>query len=353
MFLIRVKNLFKNKIILFLLISFAGLVVSVSAGLLWLDQQLNKPLSLPESPYVFTVGRGETLASLSRELEAKGVLSSALALRIFARYTGRQTVRRGEFELRNGVNSVELLSKLGSNDTIQHHLTLLEGWTFKQALVYLHSKTKLKHELKDLPWAEQKKVLGIDVKHPEGYFFPDTYRYQSGESDVDLLRRAHKKLTRVLAEQWSKKAEGLPYKSAYDALIMASIIEKETAKDSERETIAGVFIRRIRLGMRLQTDPTVIYGMGDKYQGNIRRKDLKTPTPYNTYVIKGLPPTPIALVGERSIYAALHPNDSGNIFFVAKGDGSHFFSKTLTEHNKAVREYQINKRKKNYRSSPK
>jgi len=348
-----VKKLLRNKIIILLLISVAGLVVSVSAGLLWLDQQLSKPLNLPESPYVFTVGRGATLASLSRELEAKGVLSSALALRIFARYTGQQTVRRGEFELHHGVNSVELLSKLGSNDTIQHHLTLLEGWTFKQALVYLHSKTKLKHELKGLPWAEQKKALGIDVAHPEGYFFPDTYRYQSGESDVDLLRRAHKKLTRVLDQQWSKKAEGLPYKSAYEALIMASIIEKETAKDSERETIAGVFIRRIRLGMRLQTDPTVIYGMGDKYQGNIRRKDLKTATPYNTYVIKGLPPTPIALVGERSIYAALHPNDSGNIFFVAKGDGSHYFSKTLAEHNKAVREYQINKRKKNYRSSPK
>ncbi len=319
---------------------------------LWASQQLHKNLRIPAPSLSYKVPAGASLAKVSVDLENKGVIPSARLLRIYARLTEQTGIRRGEFLLDGQLNSISLLEKLRSDDVVQHHITLLEGWRYQQALDYMHSKTNIKAELKGLNWEEQKKKLGIDLAHPEGYFFPDTYRYQDGESDVDILRRAHKKLMAILQQEWLKKADALPYRSMEEALIMASIIEKETAKDSEREMIAGVFVRRMQKNMRLQTDPTVIYGMGDRYKGNIRRRDLREATPYNTYVIKGLPPTPIALVAERSIYAALHPDNSRYLFFVAKGDGSHQFSATLDQHNKAVREYQIEKRKANYRSAP-
>lgn len=328
------------------------LCCALLGGYLWANQQLQQSLQIPSDEMMYKVPAGASLATVARDLENKGVIPSARLLRIYARLTEQSGIRRGEFLLSSDLNSVSLLQKLRSDDVVQYHITLLEGWRYQQALDYIHSKANIKAELKGLSWDEQKRKLGVDIDHPEGYFFPDTYRYQDGESDVDILRRAHKKLLTILEREWSRKAKDLPYASAAEALIMASIIEKETAKDLEREMIAGVFVRRLQKNMRMQTDPTVIYGMGDRYKGNIRRKDLREATPYNTYVIKGLPPTPIALVAERSIFAALHPDNSRNLFFVAKGDGSHQFSATLDEHNKAVREYQIEKRKANYRSSP-
>ena len=193
--------------------------------------------------------------------------------------------------------------------------------------------------------------LGLDGQHPEGRFFPDTYRYVRGMSDSDLLRQAHEKLTRVLDEEWQQRAEGLPYREPYQALIMASLVEKETGAAHERGEIAGVFIRRLRLGMLLQTDPTVIYGLGERYTGNLTRAHLREPTPYNTYTNPGLPPTPIAMVGREAIRAALNPRAGDSLYFVARGDGTHVFSRSLDEHNRAVREYQL-KRRADYRSSP-
>ncbi|KJS28084.1 MAG: aminodeoxychorismate lyase, partial [Pseudomonas sp. BRH_c35] len=213
------------------------------------------------------------------------------------------------------------------------------------------NQPKLEQTLDGLTDAEIMSRIGASGQHPEGRFFPDTYRFTRGTSDADLLRRAYARLEQVLEEEWQQRAEGLPYKDAYQALIMASIIEKETGVPGERGEIAGVFVRRLARGMLLQTDPTVIYGMGEKYKGRITRTDLRTPTPYNTYTNAGLPPTPIAMVGREAIHAALHPADGTSLYFVARGDGSHVFSDTLNQHNRAVREYQL-KRRADYRSSP-
>ena len=232
-------------------------------------------------------------------------------------------------------------------------VTLVEGWTYAQALAALHSHPRLSAILAGLDTEQQLAAMAIEVSHPEGWFFPDTYRFTAGMSDADILRRAHQRMRQVLAEEWEARSPDLPYEDAYQALIMASIVERETGQPSEREQIAGVFVRRLRSNMRLQTDPTIIYGLGSDFDGNIRRRHLRQATPYNTYVIRGLPPTPIALPGREAIRAALHPDDSQALYFVAKGDGSHQFSNTLEEHNKAVRHYQITQRNKNYRSAPK
>jgi UPF0755 protein len=229
---------------------------------------------------------------------------------------------------------------------------LVEGHNIKETLKRIASHDKL---VQDLPADINQLMPFLGLKgHPEGRFFPDTYLFDRNTRASTILVRAQVRLEKILAEQWQKKEEDLPYKSAYEALIMASIIEKETAAADEREKIAGVFVRRLNKRMRLETDPTVIYGLGDRYKGNIRRKHLREKTAYNTYRIKGLPPTPISLVGKEAIYAALHPAEGEELFFVAIGNGRHYFSSTLSEHNKAVREYQINKRKKSadYRSTP-
>jgi len=228
----------------------------------------------------------------------------------------------------------------------------LEGWTFQQALNHLQEQEKLSATLAGLNAQQLSAALALEGLNPEGLFFPDTYQYVYGDSDVTILKRARKLMTEVLDEAWSNRAESLPYNSAYEALIMASIVERESGHASEREDIAGVFVRRLRKGMRLQTDPTVIYGMGVAYDGNLRKKDLRKPTPYNTYVIKGLPPTPIALPGKEAIEATMHPAPGDALYFVAKGDGSHQFSASLEEHNRAVQHYQVKARTSDYRSAP-
>lgn len=249
-------------------------------------------------------------------------------------------IQAGEYELKSGSTSLDVLQQFVDGRVKQYSITFPEGWRFNDMLQLLANSASLRHQL-NCPdeLNSHLKILQVDKTHPEGWFFPDTYSFTKNTSDVTLLRRAHQKMLDVLEAEWQAKQQDLPFENAYQALILASIIEKETALVSERADIAGVFIRRLQKGMPLQTDPTVIYGMGDSYQGDIRTKDLKAPTPYNTYVITGLPPTPIAMPGREAIHAALHPNSGDSLYFVAKGDGSHVFSSTLVQHNKAVKEF--------------
>jgi UPF0755 protein len=233
------------------------------------------------------------------------------------------------------------LALFASGRSIQYPVTLVEGRRFRDVVGELAEVSVLEHELTGLSDAEVMERVGIDEAHPEGWLFPDTYLVVRGSTDVALLRRAYERMQEVLAEEWANRSEDLPLATPYDALILASIIEKETGVAEERPAIAGVFVRRLQRGMRLQTDPTVIYGMDDAFDGDIRRADLRRETPYNTYVIDGLPPTPIALPGREAIHAALHPADGDSLYFVARGDGRHYFSATLDEHNCAVRHYQL------------
>ncbi|MCY1408981.1 hypothetical protein D9M71_243150 [compost metagenome] len=234
---------------------------------------------------------------------------------------------------------------------VQYNLTLVEGWTFRQVRAALAKHEKVTHTLEGLSDSEVMDKLGHHGVFPEGRFFPDTYRFVRGVSDVDLLQQAYARLEEVLLKEWSARAARAPYTDPYQALIMASLVEKETGVPRERRQIAGVFVRRMQIGMLLQTDPTVIYGMGERYNGKLTRADLRESTPYNTYVIPGLPPTPIAMVGREAIHAALNPASGSALYFVARGDGSHVFSDDLDAHNAAVREYQL-KRRADYRSSP-
>ena len=219
----------------------------------------------------------------------------------------------------------------------------MEGWNFKQVLAAVSGHEALKHTLKGLTDGEIMARLGHPGEHPEGRFYPDTYKFPRGTTDAAFLERAYQSMSRLLAEEWGKRDPDLPLKTPYEALILASIVEKETGVADERSEIAGVFVRRLRKGMKLQTDPTVIYGMGDNFKGNIRRRDLKQDTPYNTYVHTGLPPTPISMPGSAAIRAVLHPAPGKSLYFVARGDGSHYFSKSLAEHNRAVRKFQLKK----------
>ncbi len=239
------------------------------------------------------------------------------------------------------MTALQLLQQMVDGEVIQHTLTLVEGWSFKQVMVALRAHHAIRATLQGLTAAEIMSRLGYAGQHPEGRFFPDTYHFPKATSDIEFLRRAYSAMAERLEQEWVAREPDLPLKSAYEALILASIIEKESAVSAERAEIAGVFIRRLNKGMRLQTDPTVIYGMGEAYDGNIRRRDLRHDTPYNTYTRKGLPPTPIAMPGGEAIHAALHPASAESLYFVARGDGTHYFSATLEEHNRAVRKYQL------------
>ena len=327
----------------------AGLLVALVA---WQQHAaLHQALNL-DAEYFIEVPAGATPGGVLNRLQADGVLSNAFWLRLYWRFNLReQALHSGEYRVMPGNTALDLLSLWRRGEVVQYSLTLVEGWNFRQLRSALQRETRLDQQLAELSDAQLMERLGLPGLNPEGRFFPDTYRFVRGMSDLDLLKQAHARLEQVLAEEWAARAEGLPYKEPYEALIMASMIEKETGVPEERGEIAGVFIRRLRIGMRLQTDPTVIYGMGERYNGRITRADLREPTPYNTYTIDGMPPTPIALVGREAIHAALNPAEGSSLYFVARGDGSHVFSNTLEQHNRAVREYQL-KRRADYRSSP-
>ncbi len=312
---------------------------------------LSQTLNLGEER-LLDVPNGATPGGVLNRLEERGVIHGSFWLRQYWRFNlSGQALHSGEYRMTPGMTAEGLLGIWQRAEVVQYSLTLVEGWNFRQLRAALAKQARLEQTLMGSSDEEVMRRLGLEGKHPEGRFFPDTYRYVRGMRDIDLLRQAHQRLERVLDEEWQSRAQGLPYKNAYEALIMASMVEKETGVPEERGQIAGVFIRRLQQGMLLQTDPTVIYGLGERYTGKITRAHLREATPYNTYVIAGMPPTPIAMVGREAIHAALNPVGGKSLYFVARGDGSHVFSETLEAHNKAVREFQLNRRA-DYRSSP-
>ncbi len=325
----------------------AGLLLIVLAlavaGWQWRQyrQALDRPLVLRE-PVALEIKRGESLKSVARRLKRRGILEDHRPLLWWAfEKKAAGDIKVGEYLLEPGMTPKTLLSLLVSGKVRQHRFTIVEGWTVKQALQALQAQSGVKHTLGEVAPGRLLAVLGFPPGHPEGRFFPDTYFFTRGTEDREILRRAYRRMEQVLTEEWRARAQGLPLKGPYQALILASIVEKETGRREEQPKIAGVFVRRLQKGMLLQSDPTVIYGMGETYQGNIRRRDLRASTPYNTYVRPGLPPTPIALPGRDALHAVLHPAPGKALYFVAKGDGSHVFSATLKEHNRAVYRYQI------------
>ena len=338
---------------LFLLLQ-CGLLLAalLVVGAAWLQKRaLDQPLHL-EAERLLQVPPGSTPSGLLNRLQSEGVIEGAFWLRLYWRFNLKApALHSGEYRLLPQQTARDMLGLWQRGEVVQYSWTLVEGWNFRQLRAALARQEALTQKLADLDDAEVMARLGLAGQHPEGRFCPDTYHYVRGMSDEDLLKKANARLESVLAEEWLQRAEGLPYRAPYEALIMASMIEKETGVPEERGEIAGVFVRRLRVGMRLQTDPTVIYGMGERYNGRITRADLRMPTPYNTYTIDGMPPTPIAMVGREAIHAALNPREGKSLYFVAKGDGSHVFSNSLDEHNRAVREYQL-KRRADYRSSP-
>ena len=327
----------------------AGLLLGASA---WkINSALEQPLNITQEEFL-DVPNGATPSGTFNRLEADGVLDDAFWLRLYWRFNlASQPLHSGEYRMVPGMSAQGLIGLWQRGEVVQYSLTLVEGWNFRQVRAALAKNDKLEQTLAGLSDSEVMEKLGHPGVFPEGRFFPDTYRFVRGMSDADLLKKAYDRLDDVLAKEWGKRSPDAPYTDPYQALIMASLVEKETGVPEERGQIAGVFVRRLQVGMLLQTDPTVIYGMGERYTGKLTRSSLKEPTPYNTYVISGLPPTPIAMVGREAIHAALNPVSGSSLYFVARGDGSHVFSDDLDAHNTAVREYQL-KRRADYRSSP-
>jgi len=306
-----------------------------------LYRTLLQSFTLPPEGYRFKVPRGSSWISVAEELSRQGFITHPLSLRLWLLLRpGDEVLRSGVFVLRAPMTLDQLVQRLTQEPDGTPPLVLVEGATFANLRAMLMGRKDVRQAAAQLSDAEVMAAIGAEEKKPEGLFAPNTYVIDEDERDLDILRRLYLRQKRILAEEWAGRASGLPYQSSYEALIMASIIEKETGVAEERTRVAGVFVRRLEQGMRLQTDPTVIYGLGDAYKGNITRAHLRQLTPYNTYRISGLPPTPIAMPGRASIHAALHPDDSKAIFFVADGKGRHVFSETLEEHNKAVNRYQ-------------
>lgn len=340
------------KKLLVIVISFAFLLVSGLGIWLWQGlQTLGQPVSL-EEPVLFSVPKGAGYDQVARSMKQAGFIDDSLWMRIHGRLSPHQArLKAGQYEFLDGMSRLDMIQKMVSGDVKHWEIQFIEGWTFQEMRQAVAGSQRLEKVTTDWTDAQIMTGVGAEAAHPEGRFFPDTYLFTSLETDLDLYQRAFSKMERVLAEEWQSRSEGLPYETPYEALIMASIVERETGAAHERAEIAGVFVRRLVKGMRLQTDPTVIYGMGDSYKGRITRKDLRTHTEYNTYIIGGLPPTPIALPGREAIHAALDPAEGEALYFVARGDGTHKFSRTLAEHQEAVRQFQLNRRS-DYRSSP-
>ena len=323
---------------------------ALAAALLYwqLEQRVNRPLQLPTAGMEYWLQPGTSLSRMARQLYRDDVLHHPLALILWSKPRAIQhQLVAGEYHIPAGTTAVGLLAILSGGESLSRSVTLIEGTTLLQAMRNLYA-AGLVPKLAHMELAEQRSQLGIDTSYPsmEGLFFPDTYRFQRGMSDLQLLRRAHQKMRTVMQQEWASRDKDLPYNSVYQALILASIVEKETSLPSERKQVAGVLVRRLKKGMRLEADPTTIYGLGEAFDGNLTRADLRdSGNPYNTYRIRALPPTPIALVSQSSLHAALHPDDSDALFFVARGrgDGSHYFSSNLREHRDAVRRYQLKK----------
>ena len=303
-------------------------------------------IALPQQPTIFLIKSGSNIKSIAQDLSMQKIIDDPWLFILLAKVKGVETrVRAGEYEIKTEMTPEELLEKFTQGSAIQYSFTVIEGWSFRQMLAAIADDPIIEYTLGDKSDEEIMDLLGYPGEHPEGLFFPDTYRFPKGTSDVDFLRRAYQVMQKHLVREWSQRDSGLPLQSSYDALILASIIEKETGAGFERPLISGVFIQRLKKKMRLQTDPTIIYGLGENFDGDIRFRDLKKDTPYNTYLHAGLTPTPIALPGLDAIRAALHPAKTEALYFVSKGDGTHHFSATLEEHNAAVKRYQLKGRK--------
>jgi len=294
-------------------------------------------------PYEFTVRPGQSLSSVSRELAAQHGLAQPWLMAVYGRLSGAAArIKPGIYRVEHPSSPYTLLTRMAQGDCLRAKLTLIEGWNLREVRASLGRETYLVHDSAALSEAELARRLGgPSTPHLEGLLFPDTYFVDAGASDLEVMRQAAEAMQTRLAAAWEKRAPNLPYRTPYEALIMASIVEKETGSGEERARIAAVFVNRLRIGMPLQTDPTVIYGLGKRFDGNLRRADLKADTPYNTYTRRGLPPTPIAMPGAAAIEAVLHPAADKALYFVARGDGTHQFSTTLSEHNRAVVQYQI------------
>jgi UPF0755 protein len=306
-----------------------------------MQKHLDRPLQLAGTSVHYTVLPGASIGSISRDLALADILTGPGYLVIAARLSGQAgRIQAGEYALTRGLTPRRLLDRMVEGRVAQHRLTLIEGWSFDAVRSALAAHPKVKQTLVGLCRDEVMARVYGNARDPEGQFYPDTYRFPAGTSDVAILRMAEKRMAGKLARAWARRAPGLPYRRPYEALVMASIIEKETTAAAERPAIAGVFVRRLQRGMPLQTDPSVIYALGAGFDGDLRRSDLDIESPYNTYRHAGLPPTPIAMPSEASLHATLHPGGGEALYFVAKGDGHHHFSTTLEEHNKAVDIYQ-------------
>jgi UPF0755 protein len=327
----------------FLVIFF--LIIFVIGGTGWwfwrdMQTQLHAPLNLA-ADIDFTITPGMSLQAVCRDLQRTEMMPRAYYLLLEARRQNKQgQLQAGEYLIKQGTTPLQLLDQFVTGKVKQYSLTLIEGWTFAQILDAISKNGHLVQTLNsgDLQIMQS---LGLTEQNPEGLFFPDTYHFPGKTTEIAFLRKAYARMQTILNEEWQHRAEGLPYNSPYEALIMASLVEKETSLDEERPMISGVFIRRLQKGMPLQTDPTIIYALHDKFDGNLRKEDMVIDSPYNTYIHTGLPPTPIAIAGRASIHAALHPDSGNALYFVAKGGGAHHFSDTLGEHNKAVAKYQL------------
>ena len=326
-----------------------GLVVVLLAFGLLLFQLISfqqETLNLSSEDQTFTIKSGSSIKAIAQQLSQEAIIDDPWLFILMARLKDVDTkIRAGEYRLETNFTTTKLLEKFTSGVSIQYSFTIIEGWSFRQMVNALHKDPILVKTLEDKSNAEIMAALGYPDRHPEGLFFPDTYSFPKGTTDHSFLKRAYQQMEKHLAYQWENRGEEIAVKTPYETLILASIVEKETGVAFERPLIAGVFTQRLKIGMKLQTDPTVIYGMGDEFDGDIRYRDLRKDTPYNTYVHRGLPPTPIALPGVDAIKAVLNPEKTKALFFVSKGDGTHQFSETLDAHNRAVIKYQLKGRK--------
>ncbi len=327
-----------KKLIKRLLLLVPAAALALAAGFAW---YAHRPLPIEGMPKSVNVTPGMHLRSLSVMLAREGVVGNATLFWLLGRVTGQGTkLKVGVYTLDRPLTPLELYGKIERGEVSQMVVQFIEGWNWRTVLAALAAQPLLKHDSAKLDAAALLQALGAEEPHLEGLLFPDSYYFAPHSSDLEVLRRAYRLQRDKLQAAWENRAPGLPYKTPYEALIMASIVEKETGVAAERPLIAGVFVNRLRRGMRLQTDPTVIYGLGERFDGNLRKIDLQTDTPYNTYTRGGLPPTPIAMPGEAAIRAALNPEQTDALYFVSRNDGSHVFSSTLEAHNRAVNRYQ-------------
>jgi UPF0755 protein len=316
-------------------------LVAASLFVGWFAYHVKDPVQIPITPYELSIKPGSSLRTVAKQLVGAGALHDAWSFILLSRLMGySSSLKAGDYELTESVSPWQLLKRVTNGDVNQSEIRFIEGWTFSQLRKTLNENPALQHDTAGLTDFQVMQLIGASETIAEGLFFPDTYYFFRGNSDVAILKRAYHAMQNNLNTAWAGRATNLPLTDSYQALILASIVEKETGRESDRANVAGVFINRLRIGMRLQTDPTVIYGLGDKFDGNLRKKDLLTDQEYNTYTRSGLPPTPIALPGMASIRAALNPAKTSSLYFVAKGNGESHFSSNLTDHNRAVSKYQ-------------